>query len=381
MENKTVTGTQVDYFLIDDRFEKCKDVKSRLVYGDESVICNPWITVVVPTYRRPHQLKDALTSILTQHVTEFNWDVVVVDNEPDDLCENDTERLIREINNPRILYYRNSENIWVGDNFNRCILLARGKWVVMLHDDDMLIANALNIIGALINRYDLPDRPLGAIAASYIQVRYNPITDKIEDDIESMNRYYSNVPINYEVYQLTNNNVKALSHVGGSAPTNGTTFRREAMLKIGGFNKDYGISGDLIIFYKLEQLYSVYQTMLPLGFYRWGMNSMMEKESLRKVIKDNYDFREYLYKQSLGNRIIGLLFRKCHYKRFSNFAINERVMISGENISLEEFNDIYEERPNVIWYCFYILIEKIYAKHKYLQMKKNVRKTFKSKNK
>ena len=60
---------------------------------------------------------------------------------------------------------------------------------------------------------------------------------------------------------------------------------------------------------------------------------------------------------------------------FSTFAINERVRISGESISLDDFNDIYDKRPNVILYCVYLMVERLYSKHKYLQMKRNARKS------
>lgn len=143
-------GAAINYESREDCFVKCKNVKSRLIYGDPSFIPDPWLTIVLPTYCRPDMLKQALESILRQWRVNFFWDIVVVDNEPDDGMENDTERLIRWIDNKRILYYRNSQNIRPGDNFNRCFLLARGKWVMMLHDDDLLVDNTLQVMGRLI---------------------------------------------------------------------------------------------------------------------------------------------------------------------------------------------------------------------------------------
>ena len=364
----------INYEAVADCFPKCSNVKSRLIYGDPRKTYNPWLTVVVPTYRRTHLLVHALESILSQRCTDFLWDVLVVDNEPDDGKENDTERLIRKIDSDRIIYYRNSENIWVGDNFNRCIKLARGEWVSFLHDDDMLMPNALRTLGNLIRAYDLTDEPLGAIAASYIQVRYDPRRDEIQDDVFAHIGYWEKLPISYEMYKLTHNNVKMLAHVGGAAPTNGSTFRRSAMLEIGGFNESYGISGDLIIFYKLAAKYAVYQTLRPLGFYRWGVNSMMQGDSLRKVIHDNYMFREYVFQKNFFNRVFGELFRSCLYQRFSTFAIDEHVKISGESISLRDFDDIYSRRPNGIWYFFYKCMGKVYSMHKNRQTKRNSKK-------
>lgn len=364
----------INYEMKEDCFAKCAHVKSRLVYGDPSKVPNPWITVVIPTYRRPYMLHQAIEGVITQQKTDFFWDIIVVDNEPDDGLENDTERLIRKLDDDRILYYRNSENIWVGYNFNRCFELARGEWVVMLHDDDFLIHNALYTIGQLIRGYDHGDKPLGAIAAGYIQAKYDPHFDEIREDVAGLNYHYSSMPVNYELYQLTQNNVLFLSHVGGAAPTNGSTFRRQAMIDLGGFNEKYGISGDLIVFYKLEKDYNCYQTLSPLGFYRWGINSMMEVSADYKVIHDNFQFREYVYNKNWYTRLFGRLFRSCHHKRFASFVIQERVNISGEHLSLDNYNDIYDKRPNPVWYLVYRCLVKVYSRHKFKQTKRNAKK-------
>ena len=370
----------INYESKEDCFSKCAHVKSRMIWGDERIIPDPWVTVVIPTYRRPHLLKEALNSVLKQQSTDFLWDILIVDNEADDGKENDTERLVRQINDSRILYYRNSENIWVGDNFNRCFLLARGEWVVMLHDDDLLMSNALKTIGSLIRGYDTEERPIGAIAASYIQVEYDPIRDEIKEDVLQIDRHYASCPTDMKVYHLTHSNVKVLAHIGGAAPTNGSTFRRQAVIDIGGFNESHGISGDLMLFYRLENEYEAYQTLSPIGFYRWGINSMMGKDSLRRVIRDNFEYREYIYGKSRANRVLGKLFRSCHYRHFSLGAIDERVRVSGESISLSDFDDIYSKRPGILWYMCYRVIVAVYCVYKKVETKKNAQKAEKRLN-
>ena len=370
-------GPMINYERNENCFSKCEHVVSRLVWGNKDVITRPWITLAIPTYRRPHLLRKALGSVLRQQYTDFLWDIIIVDNEPDDGKENDTERLVRQINDDRILYYRNSENIWVGDNFNRCFLLARGEWVMMLHDDDLLMSNALKTMGFLIRGYDTEKQPVGAIAASYVQVEYDPIRDEIKEDIPSIDANYATQPVDMRVYHLTHTNVKVFAHIGGAAPTNGSTFRRQAVIDVGGFNETHGISGDLMLFYRIENKYMAYQTLSPIGFYRWGINSMMNKDSLRRVIQDNFDYREYIYQKSTVNRLWGRLFRSCHYKRFSKDAINERVKISGETITLDDFNNIYNRRPNVLWYICYELFAKVYGKFKNLETRRNAHNAIK----
>ena len=345
----------IDYEANIDCFKKTKDVKSIFLYGDKKYIKDPFLTVLIPTYKREYLLNQALKSVLTQWHTDFSWDILVLDNEPYDGKDNRTYKLIKKINNKRILYYRNTQNIRPGDNFNRGILLSRGKWVMMLHDDDLLIANAVMRMGKLIKAYEkIGDKPLGNIVARRIQFSYNEKYDRINDiDIRLFNNYYTNLPVNYNLYKLTHKIIWFTSHIGGDVPSNGTTYNKEAVIKTGGFNEDYGISGDLILSYSMENNYSVYSTTMPFGFYRWGNNSMMKIESTHRTIKDGFDFREYVYSKGFFSKICGLIFRKYHYFKFTSDVVNERNRASKEKISLEDFDYIYDKRPSKIMYFIY----------------------------
>ena len=41
----------------------------------------------------------------------------------------------------RISYYKNKENLGMFGNWNRCLELARGEWVCILHSDDKIMPN------------------------------------------------------------------------------------------------------------------------------------------------------------------------------------------------------------------------------------------------
>lgn len=355
-----------------DCFKKTEHVKSTFIYGDKSKIKNPLITVFVPTYKRVDLLKQAIDSVLNQWHTDFDWDIIVVDNEPYHGKPNATEHLIRKIDNPRILYYRNSENMRPGDNFNRGILLARGKWVMMLHDDDLLVHSSLQNMGKLINAYDgIDSKPLGAISAYYHQFKYdseNPY--KTMPYISQLNQHFCGIPIEiyYNLNKLNHTNIIFTSHIGGFVPSNGTTYLRDAVIWAGGFNDDYGISADLILFYNMQEKYSVYATNIPMGFYRWGANTMIKLESTYKTIKAGYDFREFVYKKS---PIAGMLFRNCHYQKFTSDVVNDRNNVSKDKIEVDDFSDIYSQKPNKLWYFIYIhFILPIYFRYKRNQSKR-----------
>lgn len=354
-----------------DCFDRIRHVKTELKWGDLKCIPEPWITVVVPTYKRQDTLKEALESILNQQHCDFLWDVVVLDNEPDDGKENGTEQLIREINNKRILYYRNSENIRPGDNFNRGFETARGKWVMFLHDDDLLINSSIRKMGQLIETFDAVHKnKLGAISAQYIQFFYNEKTKKSDIDLPYYDALITNQPNSFRLYKLTHRNVWFTANIGGDIPSNGTTYNRDAIIQSGGINEEFGISGDLISFYRMENHYKVYSTMVPMGFYRWGNNSMSKISNTIRVVKDGKDFRQYVYHKSPIRCLMGKALKRTHDYMFLQQVVDAKNKGVEEEKKIKKI-DIDEDcysLPNGMWYAiFVIFIQGLYLKHKMSQ--------------
>ena len=94
---------------------------------------NPLVSIGIPTYKRANSyLKHALRSAINQ--TYKNIEIIVSDN-----CSPDnTESVVKEFNDPRIRYYRQKENIGSLNNCNFCLEQSRGKYFLMLYDDDVI---------------------------------------------------------------------------------------------------------------------------------------------------------------------------------------------------------------------------------------------------
>lgn len=90
------------------------------------------VTIAIPAYKADF-LKDAISSALNQ--TYSNVELVVVD----DCSPENIEGIVREFDDPRIRYYRNSENFGAHDpskNWNKCLEYAKGDFFALLCDDD-----------------------------------------------------------------------------------------------------------------------------------------------------------------------------------------------------------------------------------------------------
>jgi len=77
-------------------------------------------------------VSDAIRSALSQSYK--NTEVLVVDNASTDTIRD----VVASIRDPRLKLFINSRNLGLFGNFNRCIELAEGKYVHILHSDDTI---------------------------------------------------------------------------------------------------------------------------------------------------------------------------------------------------------------------------------------------------
>ncbi len=91
------------------------------------------VTIAIPTYNRAEAfLPQAIRSAVNQ--TYQDLEILVSDNCSDD----DTEMVVGNFSDDRIKYHRQKENIGFLENVNFCLDKARGEYIVLLFDDDLI---------------------------------------------------------------------------------------------------------------------------------------------------------------------------------------------------------------------------------------------------
>lgn len=90
------------------------------------------VSICIPTYNRANFITRAIDSALSQ--TYKNIEVIVVDNASTD----NTKEIVLGYDDQRLRYVRNSENLGLFGNFNRCIELYKGDFLHILHSDDYI---------------------------------------------------------------------------------------------------------------------------------------------------------------------------------------------------------------------------------------------------
>ena len=137
-------------------------IQSACLYeSDPARRSQPWLTIAIPTYRRPDLLMETVASVLAQ--TDLDGiELVIVEDDP---ASADAERLLGALPGLRDIafrYYANTANAGLFGNWNISLSLARGAWFTLLNDDDLFDPSFL----ATIRRAQRDDPSMDAVVAS-----------------------------------------------------------------------------------------------------------------------------------------------------------------------------------------------------------------------
>ena len=101
----------------------------------------PLITTIIPTYRRPHYLKKAIQSVLSQSYQNFQ--IWICDNASGD----ETAQIVAEFikNDPRVRYFCHESNVGMLKNYEFGLSLVDTDFFSFLSDDDVFLPNFYEI--------------------------------------------------------------------------------------------------------------------------------------------------------------------------------------------------------------------------------------------
>jgi glycosyltransferase involved in cell wall biosynthesis len=108
-------------------------------------------SILLPTRNRLEYLKLAVESVLRQDMAD--WEVVISDND----SEEEIAGYVSSLSDPRIVYQRTERMVPVTENWNRALAHSQGDYILMLGDDDALLAGYLRRMDELIREFEDPD--------------------------------------------------------------------------------------------------------------------------------------------------------------------------------------------------------------------------------
>lgn len=289
-----------------------KDIESILIFDSE--IESPVVTIAIPTYRRGELLSEAIQSAINQEGFRLPYDIMVVDNEPsrNDITE---EIMVQYQNNPSVSYYKNNENLGMAGNWNHLYDLAKGKYVVMLHDDDLLFPYYLKIVYSLLETTDYKYELI------YPSLHVSKDRSLPIKDLPQELRYRIFGREDYIVHQW-------------GAPS-GLLIKKESFFQTGGFDAYYYPALDQEFIYRALKYLRGCVIYYPIVFYYMGVNESLRIECQIDAMKKIKDFNH--------------LIRKDKDNKWRYFAyISYRPQIYQQLSFFEQFADMKHETSEII---------------------------------
>ncbi len=185
----------------------------------------PKVSVCIPTFNRCRLLRESVQSVLSQSFEDF--ELVVID----DASTDDTPGVVTSFRDRRLRYVRHERNIGLQANFNQCLRTGQGEFVIIFHDDDVMLGDLLAREWEVLD--SAPDIVLVHCAAQLLDedgVVYSVPAQNwppVTQGLDFVRRYWSG------------------RDCGVTMPS--VMLRRSVALRLGGFNEDlrYNLDADL----------------------------------------------------------------------------------------------------------------------------------------
>lgn len=321
-------------FFIYNKLNFCESVK---LYGGKSYD-NVLLTIMIPTFGRAELLERCIKSAIDQN-TSINYEILIIDNNPDHLKNSPIIDILKKYNDNRIVYYCNKKNLGSIGNWNNGFQIARGKWVVMLHDDDIMHPNWIEI---MINAcYKLGDNA-DVISCKLSEIFCNQDVVKFQKS-----------KVDYGKIKKCNLNDIAKGMV---IPVLGSLVRKNFFERIGGFRTDIFYIADYIFMgnaIKKGNVYCINEKLYGYGISDvnassngelWNAVLVSEYYYTQNILTEcghNIRYSELYARFKLCSSIIAHNYPKLKLCAFKNTKVNKKLIMQLCDINSFTFNCIY----------------------------------------
>jgi glycosyltransferase involved in cell wall biosynthesis len=248
----------------------------------------PTWSVMIPAYHCNAYLPTCLASVLDQCAAAESLQLVVVNDDPDDAA---CEQVVRAHGRGRADYHHNNRNLGAGGNFNRCLTLATGELILVLHGDCYLLPGFFDRIAALAAIH--PD-------AGMIACRALGVDDQGQTLWES--RRYPE----FESLTFDDSPIWTELHLMPSA----VVVRRKVYTQLGGYREDIANGQDWEMWSRVIHACGIIMTPEILACYRQHADSITgrtkrEAQNIREFakVRPGYPLRQMF--RGLGGMAMG----------------------------------------------------------------------------
>ena len=273
------------------------------------------VSIILPAFNAENFICASIESILDQSFKSFELIIV------DDGSIDSTLQKIRSFKDHRILIIENKHNIGISKSINKAIDISCGKYIARIDSDDLMIKNRIELQYKFLEEF-----PEIGVVGSAIELFGNTIINRIH------------------TYPSQNSTIKSLIIFENPLAHPSVMFRRDLILRIGGYSEDYPYIEDWELWYRLSKITNFHNLSDVLIKYRIHNKSVSQahtvlqevsKLKLIKLMFDDYNlpFNSKFFKgnfrfsyKNLESYYFWLLKLKEHNqkeKRLNVFAFNE----------------------------------------------------------
>jgi glycosyltransferase involved in cell wall biosynthesis len=258
----------------------------------------PLVSVIIPTYNHANFLGKALESII--HQTYNNWEAIVVDNQSTD----ETNKIINKYSDPRIQYFKISNNGIIAKSRNHGIDNSKGEWIAFLDSDDWWTKDKLEV--CLENIDDKVD-----FIYHQLEIVYN-----------KSNSYLKKKNIGRQLKKPILNNLLTSEIDQGNAIGNSSVIVRKDMLsRIGGIseNKKMVASEDFNTWLRIAQITDKFNFIKKkLGYYLVHNKSAQKRDLSIPHREAVIEFMELFNDKQKLNLEVKLKYMSGNYNSLNN---------------------------------------------------------------
>lgn len=148
-------------------FEASNDLEAKVRSSEKSQI----FSIVIPTYKRPDLLINAIKSALLQG--DILGEVIVVDDNDDPKYIQATKEAVENLSNNKLIYLKNSRTKGGCGSRNTGIIKAKHEYISFLDDDDYFLKGSLE---AHLTAFSTPDIGMVYGAAKIVDEVYDNVS-------------------------------------------------------------------------------------------------------------------------------------------------------------------------------------------------------------
>jgi glycosyltransferase involved in cell wall biosynthesis len=219
---------------------------------------SPKVSVIIPAYNASKFIREAIDSVLNQ--TYKDYEIIVVDGR--DGSTDNTREIVAEYGDA-VRYFR-QEDRGLSDARNKGILNSKGEYIAFLDSDDLWFENKLALQVEFLDTH----RDVGLVFSDSWFKAYGDVAPR---DQRLFERRF------FQTAKPHRGDVLCQLFVVNFIPVLTVLVRKECLLKVGLFKKEYDSAEDYDLWLRVSRFFKIDYIDEPLATYRFRGDGLVTK--------------------------------------------------------------------------------------------------------